>query len=143
MRTSVALMAVVASLGLLSGCGGEPTPYCQAVESGKSTLDSFGAKETDAAFTSYTKVVVAIAAKAPEPIDLQWENLGQATQGVLTAHDDIGFPMQDMSDAKQREGLSASDVEVLNKAYKRFNATTPQRTKVVADVKKTCDITLK
>lgn len=142
-RTTMAAVATLIALGTVSGCGADPSPYCQAVDENKATLDGFGAKKTEKAFTGYSRMLRTISKVAPEPIDLQWASLGRATQGILTAHDAIGFPLEDMTDEEKRSTLSAGDVEVLDKAYKRFNGTTSQRKAVVADVAKTCDITLK
>ena len=60
--------------------------------------------------------------------------LTSATQGVVTAQKDVGFALQDMADEDKRTALSAGDIDVLNKAYKRFNNTTQQRKAIVADV---------
>jgi hypothetical protein len=137
---AAALTAVV--LGSLASCGGQ-SPYCAAVDENQSDLDTFLADKSDAGITTYATAVTSISKVAPAPIDEQWTSLARATQGVLTAHDDVGFALEDMKNEKARTALSEADTEVLNKAYKRFNGTTPQRKAVVADVKKACDIQLK
>lgn len=138
----VAVLATAAVLSLSAACSADD-PYCEAVKANRSTLDSFGSEVTDAAYASYATALTSIGKVAPKPIDEQWASLSRATQGVITAQDDVGFPLQDMDDEKKRQALSQGDITVLNKAYKRFNATTKQRKAVVADVLKTCDIDLK
>lgn len=140
-RTAAAATVMLGAL-LLGACGAGD-PYCAAVKTQQETLDSFGAERSDDAYASYAKALTAISKVAPTPIDEQWASLTRATQGVVTAQKDVGFALQDMADEDKRTALSAGDIDVLNKAYKRFNSTTPQRKAIVADVKTTCDIQLK
>jgi len=142
-RTAAVAGTVALALSVLAGCGGEKSPYCEAVEADQKTLDSFGADKSDAGFGTYAKALAEIAELAPASSKKAWTALSGATQGVVDAHAAVGFKLEDMDDQKKREGLSAGDVESLNAAYKAFNGTTDQRKAVVADVKKTCDITLK
>lgn len=141
-RTATAAATVVLGALLLGACGAD-SPYCAAVETERETLDNFGAKRSDDAYASYAKALDTITKVAPAPIDEQWASLTRATQGVVTAQTDVGFALQDMADEDKRTALSAGDIVVLNKAYKRFNSTTSQRKAIVADVKTTCDIQLK
>ncbi len=127
---------------MLSACGGED-PYCAAVTSGQKALNSFGEKRTDAGFASYAKAVTAITMTAPDAIKVDWAMLGSVTNGVLKAHEKVGIPLEDMTDPAKVEALSADDLKTLNTAYDAFNNTAAQRKAVVADVKSTCDITLK
>lgn len=138
-----AIAAIVVVMGTVASCGGEPSPYCQEVEQDRATLDSFGAERSDTAFADYAAVLTSISKVAPAPIDEQWASLKRATEGVVTAHQDVGFALEDMGDEAARAALSADDITVLNKAYERFNSTTAQRKAVVADVLSACDIQLK
>jgi len=142
-RTAAVAMTASLTLAVLAGCSGEKSPYCAAVEADQKTLDSFGADRSDAGFSTYAKTLTEIAALAPASSKKAWAALSDATQGVVDAHAAVGFKLEDMDDQKKREGLSAGDVDSLNAAYKAFNGTSDQRKAVVADVKKTCDITLK
>jgi|GEM_PF-2646924 len=143
MRRIVTGAAVwVAVLGLVSACGGQ-SPYCTAVKDDKALLDSFGATRTDAAFASYAKALRSVAAEAPSNSKADWKRLAEVTEGVIAAHQDVGFKLDDMKDAKKREGLGTSDIAELNKAYAAFNDTAKQRKAIIADAEQTCDIKLK
>lgn len=139
---AVAAVAMATVLSLVGACGAED-PYCVEVEAAQPTLDEFGSERSDEAFATYAAVLTSISELAPTPVDEQWASLARATQGVITTHEDIGFALEDMDDEDERAALSEGDIDVLNKAYDRFNNTTGQREKVVADVKQTCDIQLK
>lgn len=143
MAKGTTIAALVVSLGSVASCGGVQSPYCQEVEKDRTILGSFGAERTDTAFADYTAVLTSITAVAPAPIDKQWASLERATEGVVTAHEDVGFALEDMGDEEKRTALSDGDIAILNKAYQQFNSTKPQREAVVADVKDTCDIQLK
>ncbi len=137
-----AAMTAVLVGALVAACGADD-PYCVAVETNQTTLESFGAKQSDAGYATYAKALTSISKAAPSPIDEQWASMARATQGVVTAQKDVGFALQDMKDEEKRMALSARDIDVLNKAYKRFNGTTSQRKAIVADVDTSCDIQLK
>ena len=141
-KTAAAATTVMLGALVLGGCGADD-PYCVAVETHQKTLDSFGAERSDDAYASYAKALASISKVAPAPVDEESTDLTRATKGVVSAQKDVGFALQDMADEDKRTALSAGDIDVLNKAYKRFNNTTPQRKAIVADVKKTCDIQLK
>ncbi len=140
--TNVATGAVVAALlGSLGACSG-PSPYCQTVQDDESVLDSFGSSRTTEAYTGYASALSDISKVAPAESKEQWTTLAAATQGVLQAHDEIGFALDDMSDADERASLSESDIAVLDEAYATFNDTTAEREAVIENVQSSCDIEL-
>lgn len=140
-RTTALVGSVAVALGLLSGCS--QSPYCASVEESKATLDVFGSKRTDEAFADYARTMNSIAKQAPSSSKDAWTTLATVTQDVIDAHQEVGFKLEDMADEKKRDGLSDGDIEVLNEVYAAFNDTQAERKAVVADAKKTCDITLK
>lgn len=127
---------------VLGGCGGE-NPYCTSVENARATLDTFGAERTDEAFAGYARTMTSIAGQAPASSQDDWTELADATQGVITAHEEVGFALEDMTDADAREGLSEGDIEQLNAAYEAFNDTQDQRKAIIADVDDVCGIELR
>jgi hypothetical protein len=141
-KTASMLVTSVLAVTVLAGCGGDD-PYCAAVKENQASLDSFGQKRNEKAFTTYAKALRAIATDAPDTIKDDWSKLGAVTDGVLKAHDKVGLPLQDMTDTAKVAALDSDDLARLNKAYDKFNDTGKQRKAVVADVKKTCDVTLK
>lgn len=134
--------AGVALLGTLSACGGQ-SPYCQTVQDDEQVLDSFGSSKTTEAFTGYAGALSDIVEVAPAESKEQWAAIASATQGVLQAHDEVGFALDDMADADERASLSEADTAVLEKAYDSFNDTTAAREAVIKNVKSSCDIELK
>ncbi|MET0928793.1 MAG: hypothetical protein ABWX74_04715 [Aeromicrobium sp.] len=141
-KIAAALVTSVVAATVLAGCGGD-SPYCAAVKENRTALDSFGEKRTEKGFTTYAEALRAIATTAPDTVKDDWSKLGAVTDGVLKAHDKVGLPLQSMSDTAKVAALDADDLARLNKAYDAFNDTAKQRKAVVADVKKSCEITLK
>lgn len=141
-RIAAVLVTSVVAATVLAGCGGDD-PYCAAVKENQSALNSFGEKRTEKGFTTYAKALRAIATTAPDTIKDDWSKLGSVTDGVLKAHDKVGLALDDMTDTAKVAELDSDDLARLNKAYDAFNDTAKQRKAVVADVKKTCEITLK
>lgn len=137
---TVAAGVVLAAVGL-SACG-SPNPYCAAVEDHRKTLVSFGADKSDEAFETYADALAKIAELAPGSSSKAWAEAAEATRAVVTTHQEVGFALQDMDNAKKREGLSSGDIATLNKAYAAFNETLPLRKKAAEDAESTCDITL-
>lgn len=140
-RMAIAAATAVA-LGTLGGCGGQ-SPYCQTVQDDETTLDSFGSSRTTEAYTGYAAALTSISEVAPAESKEQWATLAAATQGVLQAHDDVGFALDDMGSADKRASLSESDIAVLDEAYAAFNDTTTEREAVIENVESSCDIELK
>lgn len=131
----------VALCSTLGACGGQ-SPYCQTVQDDEQVLDAFGSSKTTEAFTGYANALSDISDVAPVESKEQWAALASATEGVLEAHDEVGFPLDDMSDADQRASLSEADTAVLEKAYDSFNDTEAARRAVIKNVKSSCDIEL-
>ncbi len=132
---------MVVLLGSLGACGG-PSAYCQTVEDDEQVLDSLGSSRTTEAYTSYAAALTEISEVAPAESKKQWTTLAQATQAVLTTHDEIGFALDDMGDADARANLSEADTAVLEEAYASFNDTTAEREAVIENVQSSCDIEL-
>ncbi len=137
------LVATIVAVTTLSGCGGGGNPYCDAVTKGKSTLNTFGQKRTDAAYANYAKVFQGVAKVAPVSIRKDWTTLADVTNGVISAQSDVGLSLEDMTDTAKVKKLDAAQLKKLNAAYQAFNGTTAQRTAVVKNVKQKCKITLK
>ena len=135
-----ALTAVV--LASVASCGGQD-PYCTAVEANQSSLDSFGSDRSDAGFGAYASSLASISKVAPKTSKDDWATLAKVTEAVATAHQDVGFPLEDMDDEQKRTALSERDIKELNAAYDAFNDTAKARESVVADVKENCDLQLK
>lgn len=144
MKKTVAVLVTtfVASM-TLAGCGGGDDPYCEAVEKNKASLDSFGQKRSNAAYTKYAAVLGSIAKTAPATVKKDWTALSKATTDIVDAQNTAGIALEDMSDEKALAAISADKREQLNVAYKAFNATTKQRDSVVKNVLQECDIKLK
>lgn len=140
---SAAVVGTISVVALtLGGCGSQ-SPYCEAVDAQQKTLESFDADHTDAGYARYATAVESVAKKAPADTAKEWKAIASATRGVVSAHEQVGFKLEDMDDATKRQGLSEGDIETLNTAYAAFNDTKKQRAAVVADAEKTCDIQLK
>lgn len=133
--------AMVVLLGVLGACSG-PSAYCQTVEDDEQVLDSFGSAKTTEAYTGYATALSEISEVAPAESKKQWMALAAATQGVLQAHDEVGFALDDMADADERASLSQADVAVIEEAYASFNDTTAEREAVIENVQSSCDIEL-
>lgn len=143
MKHSAALMIVtIAAATTLSGCGGG-NAYCDAVDKGKTTLNTFGQKRTDAAYADYVKVFQGVAKVAPVSIRKDWTALADVTKGVITAQKNVGLSLEDMTNTTKVKKLNTAQLKMLNTAYQAFNGTTAQRTAVVKNVKQQCKITLK
>lgn len=135
-------MVTVVLVGSLAACGGDD-PYCRTIEADQPTLDDFGATRSNEAYTQYAAALTSISKLAPADAKQEWTTLATATRGVVDAHEQVGFPLEDMRNADKRQALSASDAEVLEKAYAAFNDTAEARKSVVAEVQDACDIELK
>ena len=143
MNRSVALMVVtIVAATTLSGCGGG-NAYCDAVDKGKATLNTFGQKRTDAAYAKYATVFDGVTKVAPTSIRKDWTTLADVTKGVIAAQKGVGLSLEDMTDTTKVKKLSTAQLKTLNTAYQAFNATTTQRNAVVKNVKQECKITLK
>jgi hypothetical protein len=143
MKRSAALMVVtIVAATTLSGCGGG-NAYCDAVDNGKATLNTFGQKRTDAAYANYAKVFAGVAKVAPTSIRKDWTTLADVTKGVISAQKGVGLALEDMTNTTKVKKLTTAQLKKLNTAYQAFNATTKQRTAVVKNVKQECKITLK
>lgn len=132
----------VALLGTLSACG-EQSPYCQTVQDEEQVLNSIGSSKTTESFNRDAGALSDISEVAPAESKEQWAAIAAAIQGVLQAHDDVGFALDDMADADQRASLSESDTAVIERAYDSFNDTAAAREAVIKNVKSSCDIELK
>lgn len=144
MKKSVAvLVTTIVATTTLGACGGGDDPYCDAVQKNKSSLDSFGQKRTNAAYTRYAKVLADVAKTAPTKVKKDWTALSKATTDIVAAQETAGIALEKMTDEKALAAVSADKREQLNKAYKAFNATTTQRDAVVKNVLQECDIKLK
>jgi len=127
-------------LASLAGCG--TSPYCQAVEDHKVSLNSLGEERTNTAFAQYVRAFRAVANVAPGNIRKDWTKLADVTNGVLAAQQSAGIKMEEMLNEKKLALVSADKLKVLNSAYEAFNGTTRERKAVVKNVKDECQITL-
>lgn len=141
-RVSVAMAVMVMAVGTLSGCLGG-NEYCDTVESGQKTLNSFGQTRTDKAYQGYADLLRKVAKVAPEEVKKDWTTLAAKTEGVLKAQNGVGLKLEEMSDTKKVKAIKAPDLKKLNDAYEAFNGTTKERAAVVKNVKQECKITLK
>ena len=142
-RTAAVLDTTIVATMTLSGCGGGGDPYCDAVEKNKNTLNTFGQKRTDAAYTTYAKVFGDVGKKAPAAVKKDWTTLSTVTTGILKAQKKAGVKLEDMTNTDKVKKLSPAQLKELNAAYQTFNETTKQRNAVVKNVKQECKITLK
>lgn len=140
-RVSVAVAMMVAT-ATLAGCGGG-SAYCDTVEDGQKTLNSFGQTRTDKAYKGYADLLKKIAAEAPSGVKKDWTSLSSKTQGVLNAQKAAGLKLEEMNDTAKVKKLKKADLTKLNDAYKDFNGTTKERAAVVKNVKQECKLTLK
>ncbi len=141
-RTAAFLVSTLVCASVLSGCGGQ-SAYCDAVDKGKASLNTFGEKRTDAAYAGYAKVLDGVAKVAPKTIKKDWTALADVTKGVIAAQKAVDLKLEEMTVTAKVKKLSAAQLKQLNTAYEAFNATTAQRTAVVKNVKQECKITLK
>jgi uncharacterized protein (DUF885 family) len=141
-RTAAFLVSTLVCASVLSGCGGQ-SAYCEAVDNGKASLNTFGEKRTDAAYAGYAKVLDGVAKVAPKTIKKDWTALADVTKGVIAAQKAVDLKLEEMTVTAKVKKLSAAQLKQLNTAYEAFNATTAQRTAVVKNVKQECKITLK
>lgn len=141
-RFAALVVVTTVAATTLSGCGGG-NAYCDAVDHGKTTLNTFGQKRTDEAYATYAKVFDGVAKVAPTSIRKDWTALADVTKGVISAQKGVGLSLEDMTDTAKVKKLTTAQLKKLNTAYKAFNATTAQRTAVVKNVKQECKITLK
>lgn len=141
-KTAAVLATTLLAAAVLSGCGGD-SAYCAAVKENQRALDRFGSATTDAAFAKEARAVRSIAATDPEKVAGDWTTIDRAMQGVQKAQKKAGITFDGLNDPDKRAEADDADVEAIEKAYARFNDTTKQRTTVVADVEKTCKVSLK
>jgi hypothetical protein len=141
-KTAAALATALLAATVLGGCGGD-SPYCAAVKDNQSALDRFGSAPSDAAFAKEARAVRRIAETDPEKVGRDWKTIDQAMRAVQKAQKKAGITFDGLNDPDKRAEADDADVERIQKAYARFNDTAKQRKTVVADVQKTCDITLK
>ncbi len=141
-RFAALLVGTMIATTTLSGCGGG-NAYCDAVDKGKATLNTFGQTRTDAAYANYAKVFDGVAKVAPTSIRKDWSALAGVTKGVISAQKGVGLSLEDMANTAKVKKLSTAQLKSLNTAYQAFNATTTQRNAVVKNVKQECKITLK
>lgn len=140
-RIVAALVTATAVGSLLAGCGGD-SPYCAAVKENQKALETFNAKPSTKTYTTYAEAVKAIRAEAPAAVKSDWTKLGTAIDGVLAAQKKADIPLEDVADTSKVEQLDSDDLATLKKAYDAFNKTAPQRKAIVADIQKTCDVSL-
>jgi hypothetical protein len=141
-RSAALLVGTIVTATTLSGCGGG-NAYCDAVDHGKATLNTFGQKRTDAAYANYAKVFSGVAKVAPTTIRKDWTTLADVTKGVIAAQKGVGLSLEDMTNTAKVKKLTSDQLKKLNTAYNAFNATQTQRNAVVKNVKQECKITLK
>jgi hypothetical protein len=141
-RTAAVLATTIVAITTLSGCGGGD-PYCDAVDKNKNTLNTFGQKRTNAAYTTYAKVFADVGKQAPAAIKKDWTTLSTVTTGILDAQKKAGVKLEDMTDTAKVKKLDPAQLKELNAAYQTFNETTQQRNAVVKNVKQECKINLK
>lgn len=141
-RISVVVAVTVMAVGTLSGCIGG-NAYCDTVEEGQKTLNSFGQTRTDKAYKGYADLLRKVAKVAPEDVKKDWTTLAAKTEDVLKAQKSVGLKLEEMTDAKKVKAIKAADLKTLNSAYEGFNGTTKERAAVVKNVKQECKITLK
>ncbi|HZK35627.1 MAG TPA: hypothetical protein VFC57_01565 [Aeromicrobium sp.] len=140
-RFAVAVTTVVLTMAVLVACGG--SDYCDSVEKNQKTLNTFGEKRTNEAYTAYAKLFTSVGNLSPNDVKADWKKLASVTDGVLKAHDSVGLKLEEMTDAKKIAEVQADDLTKLNDAYKSFNDTAEERAAVVKNVKQECKITLK
>jgi hypothetical protein len=141
-RTAAVLVTTIVGITTLAGCGGSD-PYCDAVDKNKSTLNTFGQKRTNAAYSKYAKAFAAVGKEAPASIKKDWTTLSTVTNGILDAQKDAGLKLEEMTDTAKVKKLKQAQLKELNAAYQTFNATTKERNAVVKNVLQECDIKLK
>lgn len=141
-KTATVLVTTIVAILALTGCGGG-SPYCDAVEKNKSTLNTFGQKRSDAAYAKYASVFKAVAKESPAAVKKDWMALSTATSGIISAQKKAGVKLEDMTNTAKVKKLNQAQLKQLNQAYEAFNATTKQRTAVVKNVLQECDIKLK
>jgi hypothetical protein len=141
-RTAAVLITTIVGITTLSGCGGGD-PYCDAVDKNKATLNTFGEKRTNAAYTQYAKVFGDVGKQAPASIKKDWTMLSTVTTGILDAQKKVGLKLEEMTDTAKVKKLNQAQLKELNTAYQTFNGTTKQRNAVVKNVLQKCDIKLK
>lgn len=136
-----AALALTASV-LLGACS-SPSAYCQLVEDDQKALDSFGEQRTTKAFTADAKRFRQIADLAPAAVADDWTRLAEVTERVLAAHEKSGLTLEDAQDPAVLAETDNDDLDRVNKAYVKFNATSKERAAVVKNVSDECDIDLK
>lgn len=141
-RVSAVVVVIVMAAGALSGCSGG-SEYCDTVEEGQKTLNSFGQTRSDKAYQGYSDLLGKVAKVAPADVKSSWKTLADKTEGVLKAQGEVGIKLEEMADTKKVGTLKAADLKKLNAAYTAFNGTTKERAAVVKNVKQECKLTLK
>lgn len=141
MAASVLLIAGCSSLPFGSddesdeGPDVESMDYCERVEHFEDQVRSIGAVKTDEAFAEYVVVLETIAESAPsEPYEAadtddaesptarsDWNAWAELTEGFLTAHQEIDFPLADRYDPEKVDALSDEEKTTLNNATYVYN----------------------
>ncbi len=140
-RAVTGMITTALAITLLTACSGDD-PYCTAVSSQKSTLNSLGEKRTNEAYRSYAQAFRSVAKVSPSAVKKDWTELAEVTAAVLNAQDKVGIKLEEMTDAAKLKKLDTAELKTLNDAYEAFNKTAPQRRAVVKNVKQECEITL-
>jgi hypothetical protein len=141
-KAATVMVTTIVGITTLSGCGGG-NPYCDVVEHNQSTLNTFGQKRTNAAYTKYAKAFADVGKEAPASIKKDWTALSTVTTGILQAQDKAGIKLEEMTDTAKLSKLNKGQLEQINAAYEKFNGTNKQRNAVVKNVQQECDIKLK
>lgn len=141
-RTVALVVTTSVAATVLAACGGD-SAYCSAVKDHESSLQGFGSKKTNAAFTSYATVTRQIAKVAPEDVAKQWRSITTATEGVLKAHRQVGVSLEDMKDPDKLLALNEADRATIQASYDRFNRSRADRKTVVTSIREECDVKLR
>jgi len=70
-RFAVAVTTVVLTMAVLVACGG--SDYCDSVEKNQKTLNTFGEKRTNEAYTAYAKLFTSVGNLSPNDVKADWK----------------------------------------------------------------------
>lgn len=95
-RPTAVLASVVATAGLLSGCGGADT-YCDSLGSAEESFQRLEASDFSS-FDEFADQVQGFAEEAPDEVRDDWMVISDAFNAFIDALDEIGLEPQDLGE---------------------------------------------
>lgn len=104
-----AAVAVAALLVVPAGCGDQEKSYCNALEADQKMFAEMAEDTGGLALLAHRERLHALADKAPDDLDDEWQTFLGAIDAFSSTLSDLGVAPDDFVDGKPPAGLSATD----------------------------------